>query len=126
MLAEDIAKYLASKGVGVIGTNLFSELPSLPDDAAAVREYPGGRPVHVKGQAAPVMRNPRGQMVTRSKDARAARMRAEDCFRHLSGFSGEIGSPPYRIYIRALQDPFPIGRDESGRERVVFNFEAMK
>ena len=123
-LSEDIAKYLVSKGLGALGTNIGPEMPPLPDDFLSVREYAGGPPLHVKGIQAPVIRTPRFQVVCRSKNTRAAMMRAEDAFRHLSGLSSVLSGTAYRV--RALQDPFPIGRDEGGRERVVANYEVMK
>lgn len=126
-LTEDIAKHLASKGLGTVGTNLFEgELPPLPDDAMSVREYGGSPPVHTKS-GPPILRSPRFSVTCRSKSARAARMRAEDAFRHLSGFAGVMGNPGMAyVSIRALREPAPIGRDEGSRERVVCDYEALR
>lgn len=123
MLAEDIAQFLASKGLGVLGTNIGIEYPPLPDDFLTVREYGGSPPGYSK--SGPNVRRPRFQVSCRSKSTQAALMRAEDAYRHLSGFSGVLNGTAYSS-IRALQDPFPIGRDENGRERVVCNFEVTR
>ena len=122
-LSEDIASHLAGKGLGVLGTNIVPEYRDAPDDLLIVREYAGGSPTHTK-DGPPAFRYPRAQVSCRSQDPRAAMLRAEDAFGHLSGFSGVINGTAY--HFRALQDPFPIGRDEGGRERVVFNVEAVR
>ncbi len=122
-VSEDIAVFLASKGLGVLGTNIGIESPSLPDDFLVVREYAGSPPGYSK--SGPNLRRPRFQVTCRSKSTRAALLRAESAYGHLSGFSGVLSGTAYAS-IRALQDPFPIGRDESGRERVVCNYEATK
>ena len=123
-LNEDITAFLASKGLGTKAVNLFEgEFPPTPDDAMYVREYGGGPPLHTK-DGPPAFRYPRFSVVTRSKSARAARMRLEDAVRHLSGFSGVLSGTGYRI--RALREPAPMGRDGEGRERVSADFEATR
>lgn len=122
-ISEDAAVFLAGKGLGTLGTNIAPEFRDAPDDLLVVREYPGGPPTHAK-TGPPAFRRPRFQVTCRSKDVRAATMRAEDAFRHLSGFSGVINGTAYAS-IRALGDPAPIGRDDAGRERVVVNFEVI-
>lgn len=121
-VAQDITVFLASKGFGVVGTNLFeTELPAgLPDDAASVREYPGGPPLHAK-IGGPAFRYPRFSLTCRSKSARAAQSRCEDGVRHLAGLSGIINGTSYSS-IRAVREPAPVGRDASGRERVQCDF----
>lgn len=123
-VSEDAAVFLAGKGLGTLGTNIGPSMPPAPDDFMSVREYPGAAPIHAK-TGPPAFRRPRFQVMARSKDVRAATMRAEDAFRHLSGFSGLMNGTAYAS-IRALGDPAPIGRDDAGRERVVVNFEALR
>lgn len=122
-VSEDVATYLASKGLGVLGTNIGIEMPPLPDDFLTVREYPGSEPGYSK--SGPNVRRPRFQISCRSKSTRAALLRAESAYGHLTGFSGVLSGTSYSK-IRALQEPFPIGRDEGGRERVVCNYEVTK
>ena len=127
-VAQDITVFLAQKGFGVVGTNLFeTELPAgLPDDAASVREYPGGPPLHTKTSGAgPAFRYPRFSLTCRSKSARAAQSRCEDGVGHLAGLSGIINGTSYSS-IRAAREPAPVGRDASGRERVQCDFEAIR
>ena len=123
-VSEDMARHLASKGLGTLGTNIGPEMPALPDDFLAVREYAGRPPEHSKS-GGPHVRRPRFQVTARSKSARAAMLRAEDAFGHLSGLRGIVNGTAYSKVV-ALGDPFPIGRDDGGRERVVCNFEATK
>lgn len=124
-LDEDITTFLASKGFGTKAVNLFEgEFPPTPDDAAYVREYGGGPPLHVKGESRAAFRYPRFSLVCRSKSRRAARMRSETGVGHLDGFSGLINGTEYRI--RALREPAPMGRDEGNRERVSVDFEVTR
>jgi hypothetical protein len=124
-LTEDMTVYLAQKGLGTKGTNLFEgEFPATgADDAMYVREYGGPPPGHSKSGTHE--RRPRFSLVARSKSARAARMRVEDGVRHLSAISGLVNGTVY-AGVRALREPAPIGRDDSGRERVICDFEAIK
>lgn len=123
-LSEDIAGLLVAKGLGVLGTNIGPEYPALPDDYLTVRPYPGEPPEHAKSGG--VVRRPRFQVSCRSESSRAASLRAEDAYKHLSGFQGVLGSPGTSYIIRALGEPVPIGRDANDRERVVCNFESIK
>lgn len=123
MTAEDLATYLAAKGLGVLGTNIGIEYPATPDDFLTVRLYPGQPPEYSKSGGS-VVRRPRFQVSCRSKSARAAMLRCEDVYKHLSGFQGILSGSAY--IIRALDEPAPIGRDEDHRERVITNFECIK
>lgn len=123
MLAEDIAQYLASKGLGVLGTNIGVSFPPSPDDFMTIRVYGGEPPEYAKGTGA-LARRPRVQVAARSRDTRAALLRAEAAFGHLSGFSGMLNGTAYSS-IRALGEPMLIGADENGRERAVVNFECL-
>lgn len=124
MVSEDMAKHLAGKGLGTLGTNIGPEMPNLPDDFLAVREYAGRPPEHSKG-AGPHVRRPRFQVTARSKNQKAAMLRAEAAYSALSGLSGVVNGTAYAKVV-ALQDPFPVGRDDAGRERVVCNYEATR
>lgn len=121
-IEEDVATLLASKGLGVLGTNIGTEYPPSPDDFLTVRAYGGEAPETSKGTG-PLLRRPRVQISCRSKSARAAGERAELAYGHLAGFHGEISGTGYTI--RALGEPFSLGRDESERERVVCNYEIL-
>ena len=124
MLYEAVGSLLQQAGLGVLRTNILATLADRPDEAIAVREYPGGPPLHVKGAQAPALRRPRFQVVSRAKSYGAARTRAHSAYSVLSGFVGTIDGTYYSI--RALQEPFPLGTDESGRHLWTVNFEVLQ
>lgn len=124
MLFEAVGGLLASAGLGIVGQSILATLPDRPDECIAIREYPGAPPIHHKTARAPALERPRFQVVARATGYSAARARAHRAYSTLSGFTGTIDGAYYGI--RALQSPFPLGQDESGRQLWVTNFEALK
>lgn len=122
-VSVDLIKLLVSKGLGTLGQNIGTEFSSVSDDYLVVRAYGGEAPESAKGTG-PLLRRPRVQISCRSKSLRAAEERAELAYKHLAGFHGVIEGKGYTI--RALGEPFPLGRDEDGRERVVCSYEILK
>ena len=126
MLLDEINDHLVANVAGVSGSDLFrSLLPATPDDAVALFEYPGEPTMHVKGRHGPVHELPRFQVLVRSKGYAAAREKAERVHRLLDGFSGELSGVGYGR-ITALQSPFFLSRDDSGRPRIVCNYRVIK
>lgn len=123
-ISEDIAKFLASKGLGTLGTNIGPRMPPLPDSFMSVRPYPGRSPMYAK-TGPPAFRYPRFQVACRSKDPRAAILRLGAATGHLSGFSGLMNGTAYAS-IREVGEPGLLGEDDSGRETAVHNFEAIR
>ncbi len=124
MLYESVGGLLAQAGLGTLGTNILATLPNRPDEAIAIREYAGPPPIHHKTAQEPALRRPRFQVVVRSSGYGAARTRAHSAYNALSGFTGTIDGAYYSI--RALQEPFPLGADESGRHMWTVNFEVLQ
>lgn len=132
MILTEISTLLETYGVGTPGVDLFegflpppSSSPAIPEDAVALYEYPGEPPLHVKGRKAPVHELPRFQVLTRSKFYAAARTKAEEIYRILDGFSGEIEGTGYGR-ITALQSPFFLSRDDGNRTLIACNYTTMK
>lgn len=132
MILTEISTLLETYGVGTPGVDLFegflpppSSSPAIPEDAVALYEYAGEPPLHVKDRKAPVHELPRVQVVTRSKSYAAARTKAEEVYRLLSGYSGEIGGTGYGR-ITALQAPFFLSRDDGNRTLIVCNYRVLK
>lgn len=124
MLYEAVGGLLAGAGLGTLGVDILATLPDRPDDCIAIREYPGAPPIHHKTAHAPVLERPRFQVVARANGYATARARAHSAYSALTGFTGTLQGDYYGI--RALQSPFPLGQDESGRSLWTVNFEALK
>lgn len=132
MILDEISTLLETYGIGTPGVDLFEGFlpppgtsPPVSENAVALYEYPGESPLHVKGRKAPVHELPRVQVITRSKSYAAARTKAEEVYRLLSGYSGEIGGTGYGR-ITALQSPALLQRDEGARVYIVANYRIMK
>lgn len=125
--SADFLAYLASisSGTLVAGTNLFrASLPTQhPPDTLAVVVTPtqGPAPDQLVG-----LRYPRVQVLVRARAFAAAHAEALRLYGQLRNLGPvRIGSSPYTLVqsVRALQDPYPIGKDENECWRVVCNFQ---
>lgn len=132
MLAEDLAFYFESQGLGVRGQTLFTgSLAVLPDgDGPFVRltEY-GGLPAVRAGGGTVVFEQPRVQITVTGKDDLAARQRAYAAHRvclHATDFHPlMLAGCPY-LRLEPQQPPFDLGPDTTNRARLVFNLAVWK
>ena len=124
MLYEAIGGLLDRSGLGTLKVDILVALPDQHNKCIAVREYAGSPPLHVKGAQEPALHRPRVQVVARAEDYDTARTRAHDAYGALSGFAGVLDGSYYSI--RALQSPFPLGTDDSGRWMFAVNFEVLQ
>lgn len=115
----DLGAWLAAQGIGTLGSTLFlAEVPaSVTGAAVLLQETPG--PVPTPGNGVVL----RAQVTALAADPAAAREKSWDVYDLVHGRG------PLRIgtgavtYCKALQRPFLLQRDESGRSRYVFNLE---
>jgi hypothetical protein len=131
MLLDDITDYLSSGGLGTPGTDLFGGFaPEKPDVAVVVYETGGTAPVHAMdaraGQA--VVENPRIQVVCRATqyDYATARTKADQAFKLLDGLPRRSINGVEYLWGEAVQSPFLMGRDESGRVLIACNYQIVK
>ena len=125
MLLTEIAAYLQAEGLGTLNTSIFFSLPDTPDNVIVVYQNPGETGYHVRGRANPVIELPRFQIVVRDKSAANAYVRCERIYRALDGVSGVLAGVGY-LRIAALQPPFFLNSDESGRTSVTNNYRVSK
>lgn len=123
MLFEAVGSVLTSANLGDLGTDIYAELPDQPAECLAIRQYAGRPPEHAKDRREPYYTRPRFQVVTRAETHTASRQKAHDAFDALSGFFGILEGESWSI--RALQSPFPLGKDQSGRTLYSANYEAI-
>ena len=122
MILDDVRSLLKAAGIDwrIFDTQIpAGSPPAVPDDVIALYEYPGSPPLHVKGTKAPARRQPRFQVVCRSKSAATARAKAEQVFGILPGTSGELS-------VRALGEPSFLDYDAERRVRIACNYEATR
>jgi Bacteriophage minor capsid protein len=121
VILDDIANYLVAYGIGAVHKG---RLPDVPDQAVCLYEYGGPVPQFTHdGQA---WENPRVQVVARHRDYAAARQKAQDIYMLLNGKANLLIGGSRYLQIRALQSPFPLGRDQNDRERIVINLDIAK
>lgn len=125
---DDMGALLESSGVLPPGVQVsLSQLPNTPDDCVGLLEYAGAPPRYAKREDHPTLRRTRFQAVCRSKGYRAARERAEAVLGALGGVSGHAAASGERYAsVRALGEPMPLNRDDSGRWIVSCNYEALR
>ena len=93
LTVDDVADYLASGGVGTVGTDIFESgffdsagPPATPDAQVAIYEYQGDAPEQVLGPAnASPLLYPRVQVVARAATYAAARAKAQAVYDRLAG-----------------------------------------
>lgn len=127
MLLDEIASYLASQGVGTEGVDLFKSLmPDEPSNCVALYDYGGSPPAMTLGAGAAQWEEPRIQVVARATTYSAARTKIGDVFTVLHSLLNTTLSGTLYISIEAVQSPFLLDRDESGRVRCACNFHIRK
>lgn len=125
MLLDDIGGYLATHSVGTVGTSIFlGDMPETPDSLVALFEYAGDPPDDTHDGKH--YENPGLQVRVRSTSYAAARAKiaaVEDLLHTLANQS--FGGTNY-VFIRAVQSPFSLGRDQRKRVELVENFIVTK
>lgn len=131
---DELGAYLIAQGVvTALNTDLFlGYLPDYPDPCLAIRPTSGRPPVKHMGDAAIRYERPTAQVVTRgvqddfqtpfalATSAHAALVKIE------AGLAaGTLSGTKYNS-VEALQQPTPLGPDEKGRHRIVFNIAIEK
>lgn len=129
MILDDLSDYLSTNGVGTVGTNLFKgTLPSTPDAAVALFKTGGPAPVNMMG-AGPgtaVVERPHVQVLARDTRSDAAEKKAQDVWSLLDAFGDKTINGVRYLSVYALQTPFFLNRDGSGREVFACNFEVTR
>lgn len=123
MLLDDIATYLASKGISGVQKGF---LPDQPDDVVAIFEYAGSPMELTMGTGDPVLERPGLQVRVRNKSYSSGRTKIGDVVDKLHGLAGQALSGTKYLLIRASQSPAALGLDQNNRSEFVVNFEVLK
>jgi hypothetical protein len=125
---SEIVDYLATLGLGTVGTNLFfGQLPATPDECGAVIPAPGS-PAEMKfGSQGVYLENPRAQIVFRGTmdDVNTALLKAQTAFEALAQSNVTLGSTLF-YRIAPMQSPYLRGYSAHGGPEVAFMIEAQK
>ena len=127
-LLDDVADVLSSGGVGTVGTSLFKgALPSTPDAVVALFETGGPGPIHAmaKGPGTALVERPHVQVLVRDARADAAKKTAQDANELLDALERTINGVKY-LSVYAIQAPFFLTRDETGRVVYAVNYEVLR
>jgi hypothetical protein len=126
-----IGEYLASRGFGELGKNIFvNTKPPIPDELICIFGYGGSPPLRTCGKSLSgfpecVLIQPGIQVWVRSKSAATARDRIEDVWEDLDGIANAPLSGVWFLMLTAIQSPIPLGPDANGRTEYTLNFSAL-
>ena len=130
-LLTDVGSYLVSNVSAVsltAGSNLFyGRLKDSPDTCVAIYETGGQTPDDTMGNnTAPVLENPRIQIVARAGSYATAATLIGDIWDKLQLVSNETLTATYYARISATQSPFALERDSQDRMVMACNFQIIK
>ena len=103
-------------------------MPEKPDEAIQLVETGGMAPVPQMSSATGVVveERPSVQVIRRSPSYQRARVEMGVIFGLLQGLGGRtINGTAYK-WVEAMQSPFALGQDESGRTLIACNFRVFK
>lgn len=122
MIEIDIITYLQSQSLGTIGTDLFeTTLPDSPDFATAVRVYDAD-PTDLAWNG----EYPKFQVIVRSRSHADGSKRIQEIYEKLHGVAEQLLNGKRYLLIQAIQPPFFLSFDKSGRRQYVANFKVIK
>lgn len=131
---DDLADYLASGGLGTVGTDIFEGgwfdggTPATPDAQVALFHYPGLPPAQVLGgsaNASPLI-FPRVQVAARAKTYAAALAKAQACYDRLAVVTQLLINGTRYLRVEALSEPAFIGQDQNSRTLFGANFQITR
>lgn len=128
-LGSEVATFLASNGIGVLGTSMFlGKLPETPDTAIGLFETGGAPPQSGFGVSGIQHERPSLQLRFRGapRDTEGPRARAQTAYRLLMTVQGQTLSGTLYLWLRPAQSPFVLERDGNDRTVWTFNVNAEK
>jgi len=127
MVVEEVGSYLVAQGLAVLGQDLFLHvLPDKPDEAASLINYLGDEPDYIQEERKVDVENPRLQLAVRSMRPEVCRLRAEKMYQSLMQVRNQTLNGTRYLWVRPVDSPSMIGRDENGRFLTTVNFRITK
>ena len=127
MLLAELGAYLATEGVGTVGTDIFyGTLPATPEACVALFEYGGIAPEHNLGTTALRYEMPRVQVLTRHGTYLTGIKKAQDVTNAFAAIANSTISEVYYLHVEPLQSPFLLDRDQNDRWIFACNYQVRK
>ena len=125
MLLDDLSSYLSPLVVYPVQKG---QLLELPDTVVAMRETGGYASQYAAGSGVGhvVFDEPTLQVVTRAKDYQTAMSTCRTVYDLLNGLREQLINGVLYHFIRALQPPFFLMRDENKRYLCAFNIHVQR
>lgn len=128
-LLDDLADRLTTQGIATSGTDLFKAvMPSTPDEIIAMYQTGGPAPVHAMsaGPGTALAERPHVQVQARAARPDTALKRVQDVWFALDALGGVTINGVRYLSVYALQSPFPLTVDATGRYIYAVNFEITR
>lgn len=128
-ILDDLGAFLATAGVGTVGTNIFlGRLPDDPDKCLALFESPvQGGPQDTFGRdTAPVYELPGLQVQSRAATYTEARSFIQSAWNELVKIGNETLTATYYLRCEPLESPVPLDRDDAERMKFKADFRVWK
>ena len=128
---DDLVVRLASRGVGVLGTNIFvsskAMIPTGDGPYLSITTTGGAPPLRTQNSVAqPAYQRPSAQLVARAASYPAARTMINAAYSAVAGVRSEVINGVYYREMNPMQEPFDLGLDSAGRATLAFNVAAIK
>lgn len=121
-MIDDIGAYLASRGVGIVGTDIYlGSMPDRPDRCLALYELEGERPEYHWDAERPTL-----LIRARGADQAEARELIASVWRELWNLTGIVSNGTRYHRIEARGSVAQTGRDARGRVYYLANFSVIK
>ena len=122
MLADDIAAYLETAGVGTVNSNIFTgHLPDTTSNCLALYQY-AGEPPELVGE----IENPRLTARVRNVSYDDGQKKARDVLKALHTLNERTINGHRYLYIRAAGSIAQLGRDHEKRALFTIDFIVTK
>lgn len=130
MLLDEIAAYLASKGVGTVSSNILkgsnAVIPNGDGPFLSLIETGGSAPTRIHNVPGAHTQRPTVQVVCRATSYGVARTMAKSAYAALDGTFNTSLSGVFYQKIAARQEPTSMGVDAQERPLIVFNVDVEK
>lgn len=117
-MLDDLAAYMASHGIGTVGTDLFkSYMPTDPVTNVTIYETGGPQP----NKELPI-KKPTFQVTVRSASYSTGRARLAAVRALFQGINSTTIGSTFFFYIEAISEGGHLGRDDNGADLFSINF----